>query len=74
MTVMQVLMHNLHPDLPDALGPAMHGLLRRMWSAEPADRPDVASVLDELDAAEASGPEAFSVAARELVSAACLPP
>ena len=66
---MQVLLSELRPELPEVLGPQLQELLQRMWRAEPTERPDVAAVLDALDAAagaNAGGPDAlcFSETAR----------
>ena len=48
---MQVLLSELRPELPEVLGPQLQELLQRMWRTEPTERPDVAAVLDALDAA-----------------------
>ena len=66
---MQVLLSELRPELPEVLGPQLQELLQRMWRTEPTERPDVAAVLDALDAAagaNAGGPDAlcFSETAR----------
>jgi hypothetical protein len=69
ITAFQVLMHNLRPELPAALGPRMHALLQRMWGTAPGHRPDLAVVLDELDAADAAGPdEAFASSGARLAA------
>ena len=66
---MQVLLSELRPELPEVLGPQLQELLQRMWRTEPTERPDVAAVLDALDAvagANAGGPDGlcFSETAR----------
>ncbi len=58
---MQVLLSELRPELPEVLGPQLQELLQRMWRTEPTERPDLAAVVDALDAAAANtgGPDAL---------------
>ncbi len=59
---MQVLLNDLRPHLPEVLGPRLQQLLRGMWCTDPAQRPDLAAVLDELTGADGTGATAFSEA------------
>jgi hypothetical protein len=64
--MIQVLLGNLRPEVPEVLGPQMQNLLRAMWSTDPAARPTLVHVLDTLDTAVAAGAAAFCDAARPL--------
>ncbi len=64
INLLQVLLNELRPAMPEPLGPPLQELLRRMWRTEPSERPDLAAVLEAVDAAAAAGPHAcFSDAA-----------
>jgi hypothetical protein len=58
LACLQVLLNELRPEAPEVLGPQLQDLLQRMWRTDPTERPDIAAVLDALDAAAVAGPDA----------------